>query len=95
LLLLDDEPEPDDDIFDVDEDDEDDDDDDDVMLRLATLLSIMCALLVNTRFDNLRNVWVRFRDASASAGLSVFNNASLVIVDVGLLTMADDVCGCR
>jgi hypothetical protein len=31
-------------------------------------------LLVNTRLDNFRSVCVRFRDASASAGLSVFSS---------------------
>lgn len=47
-------------------------------MRLITLFSIMCALLVNTRFDNFLRVCVKFLEASASAGLSVFISDSFV-----------------
>lgn len=46
------------------------------MLRFTTLFSIMCALLVKTRFDSFLSVCVKFLDASASAGLSVLMNVS-------------------
>ena len=50
------------------------------MFRFTTLFSIICALLVNTRFESLRKVCVKFLDASANAGLlSVLSNASLLI----------------
>lgn len=77
---LNDDVDDDDDADDVDDEGSDDDEEDDadecdeVILRFTKLLSIICALLVKTLFDNLRKVCVKFLDASANAGLSVLRS---------------------
>jgi hypothetical protein len=61
------------------EDEEEEDD----KFRLAALFSMRCALLVKTRFDSFLSVCVRFRDASANAGLlSVLRSVSVLLVSV-------------
>lgn len=39
--------------------------------------SNMCVLFVNTRFESFLSVCVKFREASAKAGLSVLSNCSV------------------
>ena len=75
-------------LFDDELDAVDDDElDDDAVERLIALFSIICALLVNTRFDNFLKVCVKFLDASAKAGLSVF-------ISVSFVTSIDVFCCC-
>lgn len=72
-----------------DEDDDDEDEDE----------SIRCVLLVNTRLESFLNVCVKFRDASANAGLSVLSSCcstpdSIVLSGAAVEVDANDVEHC-